>query len=143
MLREFKEFAMRGNVLDMAIGLVIGAAFGSIVTSLVNDLLMPPIGLLLGGVDFTNLFFVLKEGATAGPPYPSVAAAKAAGAVTLNIGLFLNAVISFLLVAFAIFMLVKGINRVRREEPPPPAPPTPQETLLTEIRDLLRKRSVV
>ena len=142
MLREFKEFAMRGNVLDMAIGLIIGAAFGSIVTSLVNDLLMPPIGLLLGGVDFANLFFVLKEGATPGP-YASVAAAKAAGAVTLNIGLFLNAVISFLLVAFAIFMLVKGVNRVRRDEPPPPAPPTPQETLLAEIRDLLRKRSVV
>ena len=142
MLREFKEFAMRGNVLDMAIGLVIGAAFGAIVTSLVNDLLMPPIGLLLGNVDFTNLFFVLKEGATPGP-YASVAAAKAAGAVTLNIGLFLNAVISFLLVAFAIFMLVKSVNRVRREEPPPPAPPTAQETLLTEIRDLLRKRPVV
>jgi large conductance mechanosensitive channel len=142
MLREFKEFAMRGNVLDMAIGLIIGAAFGSIVTSLVNDLLMPPIGLLLGGVDFSNLFFVLKEGAAPGP-YASVATAKAAGAVTLNIGLFLNAVISFLLVAFAILMLVKGVNRVRREEPPPPAPPTPQETLLAEIRDLLRKRSVV
>jgi large conductance mechanosensitive channel len=142
MLREFKEFAMRGNVLDMAIGLIIGAAFGSIVASLVNDLLMPPIGMLLGGVDFANLFFVLKEGATPGP-YASVAAAKAAGAVTLNIGLFLNAVISFVLVAFAIFMLVKGVNRVRREEPPPPAPPTAQETLLTEIRDLLRKRSVV
>jgi large conductance mechanosensitive channel len=142
MLGEFKEFALRGNVLDMAVGLVIGVAFGSIVTSLVNDLLMPPIGMLLGGVDFANLFFVLKEGATPGP-YASVAAAKAAGAVTLNIGLFLNAVISFLLVAFAIFMVVKGVNRVRRVEPPPPAPLTLQETLLTEIRDLLRKRSVV
>jgi large conductance mechanosensitive channel len=142
MLREFKEFAMRGNVLDMAIGLIIGAAFGSIVTSLVNDLLMPPIGLLFGGVDFSNLFFVLKEGASPAP-YASVAAAKAVGAVTLNIGLFLNAVISFLLVAFAIFVLVKSVNRVRREEPPPPAPPTAQEMLLTEIRDLLRKRSVV
>src|SRR5512134_2342967 len=105
MLKEFKEFAMRGNVLDMAIGIIIGAAFGSIVTSLVNDLLMPPIGMLLGGADFANLFFVLKEGATAGP-YPSVAAAKAAGAVTLNMGLFFNAVISFLLVAFAVFLLV-------------------------------------
>ena len=139
MLKEFKEFAMRGNVLDMAVGIIIGAAFGSIVTSLVNDLLMPPIGMLLGGADFSNLFFVLKEGASPAP-YASVAAAKAAGAVTLNIGLFLNAVISFLLVAFAIFMLVKGVNRVRREEPPPPAPPTPQETLLTEIRDLLKSR---
>jgi large conductance mechanosensitive channel len=142
MLKEFKEFAMRGNVLDMAIGIIIGAAFGAIVNSLVNDLLMPPIGMLLGGADFSNIFFVLKEGAPAGP-YPSVPAAKAAGAVTLNPGLFFNAVISFLLVAFAVFMLVKGVNRMRRQEPPPPAPPTPQEVLLTEIRDLLRKRTVV
>ena len=142
MLKEFKEFAMRGNVLDMAIGIIIGAAFGSIVTSLVNDLLMPPIGMLLGGADFANLFFVLKEGATPGP-YASVPAAKAAGAVTLNMGLFVNAVISFLLVAFAVFLLVKGINRMRRVEPPPPTAPTPQEMLLAEIRDLLRKRSAV
>ena len=105
MLKEFKEFAMRGNVLDMAVGIIIGAAFGSIVNSLVNDLLMPPVGLLLGGVDFANLFFVLKDGAQPGP-YASVAIAKAAGAVTLNIGVFLNAVISFLLVAFAVFLLV-------------------------------------
>jgi large conductance mechanosensitive channel len=138
MLKEFKEFAMRGNVLDMAVGIIIGAAFGSIVTSLVNDLLMPPIGMLLGGADFSNLFFVLKEGSTPGP-YASVALAKAAGAVTLNIGVFLNAVISFLLVAFAVFLLIRGVNRVRREEPPPPT----QEALLGEIRDLLRKRSVV
>ena len=129
MLKEFKEFAMRGNVLDMAVGIIIGAAFGSIVTSLVNDLLMPPIGMLLGGVDFANLFFVLKDGATPGP-YASVALAKAAGAVTLNIGLFLNAVISFLLVAFAVFLVVRGVNRMRRVEPPPPAAPTPQEALL-------------
>lgn len=142
MLKEFKEFAMRGNVLDMAVGIIIGAAFGTIVTSLVNDLLMPPIGMLLGGTDFSDLFFVLKEGATAGP-YASVAAAKAAGAVTLNIGVFLNAVISFLLVAGAVFLLVRGVNRMRREEPPPPAAPTTQEILLGEIRDLLRKRSVV
>jgi large conductance mechanosensitive channel len=142
MLKEFKEFAMRGNVLDMAVGIIIGAAFGSIVNSLVNDLLMPPVGLLLGGVDFANLFFVLKDGAQPGP-YASVAIAKAAGAVTLNIGVFLNAVISFLLVAFAVFLLVRGLNRLRRDEPPPPTPPTPQEMLLGEIRDLLRKRSVV
>ena len=142
MLKEFKEFAMRGNVLDMAVGIIIGAAFGSIVTSLVNDLLMPPIGMLLGGADFSNLFFVLKEGATSGP-YASIAQAKAAGAVTLNIGVFLNAVISFVLVAIAVFLLVRGVNRIRREEPPPPAPPTAQEALLGEIRDLLRKRSVV
>ena len=142
MLKEFKEFAMRGNVLDMAVGIIIGAAFGSIVNSLVNDLLMPPVGLLLGGVDFANLFFVLKDGAQPGP-YASVAIAKAAGAVTLNIGVFLNAVISFLLVAFAVFLLVRGLNRLRRDDPPPPTPPTPQEMLLGEIRDLLRKRSVV
>jgi large conductance mechanosensitive channel len=143
MLKEFKEFAMRGNVLDMAVGIIIGAAFGSIVTSLVNDLLMPPIGMVLGGADFSNLFFVLKEGGSTPGPYASVAQAKAAGAVTLNIGVFLNAVISFLLVAAAVFLLIKGVNRVRREEPPPPAPPTTQEALLGEIRDLLRKRSVV
>jgi large conductance mechanosensitive channel len=142
MLKEFKEFAMRGNVLDMAVGIIIGVAFGAIVTSLVNDLLMPPIGMLLGGVDFSNVFFVLKEGATPGP-YASVALAKAAGAVTLNIGLFLNAVISFLLVAFAVFLVVRGVNRMRRVEPPPPAAPTQQEALLGEIRDLLRKKTVV
>jgi large conductance mechanosensitive channel len=142
MLKEFKEFAMRGNVLDMAVGIIIGAAFGSIVTSLVNDLLMPPIGMLLGGVDFANLFFVLKEGSAPGP-YASVAAAKAVGAVTLNIGLFINAVISFVLVAFAVFLVIRGVNRMRRVEPPPPAAPTAQEALLGEIRDLLRKRTVV
>jgi large conductance mechanosensitive channel len=143
MLKEFKEFAMRGNVLDMAVGIIIGAAFGAIVTSLVNDVVMPPIGLLLGGADFSNLFVVLKEGTTAGP-YGSVAAAKAAGAVTLNIGVFANAVINFLLVAFAVFMVVKAVNRVRRQGPPPPAapaPPTPAEKLLTEIRDVLRGRA--
>jgi large conductance mechanosensitive channel len=99
--------------------------------------------MLLGGADFSNLFFVLKEGSNPPGPYASVALAKAAGAVTLNIGVFLNAVISFLLVAFAVFLLIRGVNRVRREEPPPPAPPTTQEALLGEIRDLLRKRSVV
>jgi large conductance mechanosensitive channel len=141
-LKEFKEFAMRGNVLDMAVGIIIGAAFGAIVSSLVNDVLMPPIGLLLGGVDFTSIFVVLKQG-TPPPPYPSPAAAKAAGAVTLNIGVFVNAVITFVLIAFAVFMVVKAINRMRRQEPPPPAPPSPQEELLREIRDLLRKRSAV
>jgi large conductance mechanosensitive channel len=142
MLKEFKEFAMRGNVMDMAVGIIIGAAFGAIVSSLVNDVLMPPIGLLLGGVDFSNIFVILKQGTTP-PPYASPAAAKAAGAVTLNIGLFVNAVITFVLVAFAVFMVVKAINRMRRREPPPPAPPSPQEALLTEIRDLLKKRTVV
>jgi len=119
MLKEFKEFAMRGNVVDLAVGVVIGAAFGKIVDSLVKDLLMPPIGLLLGGVDFSNLFVTLGSGA-----YPTLKAAQEAGAATLNVGLFLNAVIQFLIVAFAIFMVVKGINRLRREAPAPPAPAT-------------------
>ena len=141
MLKEFKEFVMRGNVMDMAVGIIIGAAFGAIVTSLVNDVIMPPIGLLLGGADFSNLFVVLKDGATAPPPYASVAAAKAAGAVTLNLGLFVNAVVSFTIVAFAVFLVVKSVNRVRRAEPPPPAPPTASEALLAEIRDLLKKRA--
>jgi len=116
MLKEFKEFAMRGNVLDMAVGIVIGAAFGSIVTSFVNDILMPPIGLLLGRVDFSNLFINLKGN------YPSVAAAKAAGAATLNYGLFMNTVINFLIVAFAIFLLVRQVNRLFPKAKPAPAP---------------------
>ncbi len=118
MFREFKEFAMRGNVVDMAIGIIIGAAFGTIIKSLVDDILMPPIGLLLGNVDFSNLFLVLKEGKTAAP-YASVAAAKQAGAVTLNIGLFINTIISFLIVAFSVFLVVKAMNRMKREAPPP------------------------
>ena len=143
MLKEFREFAIRGNVVDLAVGLVIGGAFGAIVTSLVNDVLMPPIGLMLGGVDFSNLFVVLKEGSAAAGPYPSVAAAKAAGAVTINIGLFINAIISFIIVAFAVFMVVKAVNAARRQPPPadaPPPAPTPTEQLLAEIRDLLRAR---
>ncbi len=124
MLREFKEFAMKGNVVDMAVGIIIGAAFGTIVKSLVDDLLMPPIGLLLGNADFSNLFWVLKEGKTA-PPYVSVAAAKQAGAVTLNVGLFLNTVISFVIVAFSVFLVVKAVNRMRREAPP--ADPTTKD----------------
>jgi large conductance mechanosensitive channel len=141
-LKEFREFAMRGNVMDMAVGIIIGAAFGAIVTSAVSDVLTPPLGLLMGGVDFGNVFLVLKDGATPSP-YASLAAAKEAGAVTINIGVFLNAVISFLLVAFSVFLLVKGVNRMRRQEAPPPAPPNPQEVLLGEIRDLLKHRSVV
>jgi len=115
MLKEFKEFAMKGNVLDMAVGIIIGAAFGLIVTSLVNDVIMPPIGLLLGNVDFSNIFAVLKEGKTAGP-YASVAAAKAAGAVTMNVGVFINTIINFVIVAFAIFLLIRNINRFRKQE---------------------------
>lgn len=124
MLKEFREFAMRGTVVDMAVGIIIGAAFGAIVKSLVDDVLMPPIGMLLGQVDFSNLFAVLREGATAGP-YVSVAAAKAAGAVTLNYGLFINSIISFLIVAFAVFMVIKNLNRLKKAEVP--AAPTTQD----------------
>jgi len=140
MLKEFREFAVRGNVVDMAVGLIIGAAFGTIVTSLVNDVIMPPIGLLLGGVDFTNLFVVLKEGTKGPGPYATLADAKAASAVTLNIGVFINAIISFAIVAFAVFMVVKGVNAARREPAAAPPAPTPTEQLLAEIRDLLKAR---
>jgi large conductance mechanosensitive channel len=127
MLKEFKEFIMRGNVVDMAVGIIIGAAFGAIVTSLVNDVIMPPIGLLLGNVDFANLFILLKEG-TPGKPYASLADAQAAGAVTINYGTFINSVIAFLIVAFVIFLLIRNINRLRREaEEEPAAEPTTQE----------------
>ncbi len=115
MLKEFKEFVMRGNVVDMAVGIIIGVAFGTIVQSLVDDVLMPPIGLLLGGVDFSNFFAVLKEGTPPGP-YPALADAKAAGAVSINYGVFLNAVFTFLIVAFAIFLLIRAINTMRRQE---------------------------
>jgi large conductance mechanosensitive channel len=126
MLKDFKEFAMRGNVVDMAVGIIIGGAFGTIVKSLVSDVLMPPIGLLLGGVDFSNLFFVLKSGGTPGP-YAALPEAQQAGAVTINYGLFLNAVIGFLIVAFAVFLLVRGINTMRRGENAAPPPPTARD----------------
>ena len=126
MFKEFKEFAMRGNVVDMAVGIIIGGAFGTIVKSLVDDVLMPPIGLLLGGVDFSNFFLVLKEGATAGP-YAALADAKAAGAVTVSYGVFLNAIISFLIVAFAVFLLIRSINKMRKTEEAPPAAPTTKD----------------
>lgn len=122
MLKEFKEFAMRGNVLDMAVGIIVGAAFGGIVTSLVNDVLMPPIGLLLGKVDFSNLFITL-----AGQQYTSVAQAKAAGAATINYGVFLNTVINFVIVAFAVFLLVRQVNRLRRQPEPALAAPTTKD----------------
>ena len=139
MWREFREFAMRGNVVDLAVGIILGAAFTTIVNSLVNDLIMPPIGLAIGGIDFSNLFVTLR-----GDSYPTVEAAKAAGAVTVNYGLFLNAVLRFVIVAFAVFLLVKQINRLRWQEAaeaaaPPPEPPR-QELLLAEIRDLLSAR---
>jgi large conductance mechanosensitive channel len=124
MLKGFREFAMRGNVVDMAVGIIIGAAFGAIVKSLVDDVIMPPIGLLLGNVDFSNLFVVLKEGAAAGP-YPSLAEARKTGAVALAYGAFINTVISFMIVAFAVFILVRSVNRLKKA--PPPADPTTKE----------------
>lgn len=142
MFKEFKEFAMRGNVVDMAVGIVIGAAFGTIVKSFVDDILMPPIGLLLGNVDFSDLFAVIKEGATAAP-YASLEAAKEAGAVTLNYGAFFNTVVSFLIVAFAVFMVIKAINKLQRQqeqEEEAPAEPPKQEQLLAEIRDILQAK---
>ena len=142
MLKEFREFAIKGNVVDMAVGIIIGAAFGTIVQSLVNDVIMPPIGLVLGNVDFSNLFFVLKEGTPSGP-YLALSDAQTAGAVTINYGLFINTVISFLIVAFAVFVLVKNINRLKRQqEEASSAPPEPsnEEKLLTEIRDILRNK---
>jgi large conductance mechanosensitive channel len=143
MFKEFKEFAIKGNMLDMAVGIIIGAAFATIVNSLVNDVLMPPIGLLLGGVDFAEFFFVLQQGTPAGP-YATLAVAKEAGAVTLNYGVFINAIISFLIVAFSVFLVVRSFNKLKKkEEEAPSAPPKPsaQETLLTEIRDILKAQS--
>ncbi len=139
MLKEFKEFAMKGNVLDMAIGVIIGGAFGKIVSSLVSDVLMPPLGLLMGKVDFSSLFIDLSRTSP-----PSLAAAKAAGTPTLNYGVFLQSVFDFIIIALVIFMLVKQVNRFKKEAAPPPPPPPPgpttEEKLLMEIRDLLKNR---
>ena len=143
MLKDFKAFALKGNVLDMAVGIIIGAAFGQIVASLVKDVIMPPIGLLLGNVDFSNMFVVLKEGAIAAP-YATLALAQEAGAVTINLGLFINTIINFVIVAFAIFMFISYFNKLKKKEEAAPAePPKPlkSEELLTEIRDLLGNRS--
>jgi len=146
MFNEFKKFAMQGNVVDLAVGIVIGAAFGAIVNSVVQDVMMPIVGVVTGGLDFSQRFALLKDGIPPGP-YASIAVAKAAGASTMNYGLFLNAVVNFLIVAIALFLVVKAMNTARQakaEAPAPLAPPTPpttEETLLTEIRDLL-KRSV-
>ena len=139
MLKEFKEFAMRGNVVDMAVGIIIGAAFGKIVSSLVADVIMPPIGLLMGNMDFSQLYLNLS-----GTDYPSLAAAQEAGAATINYGLFINAILDFLIVAFAIFMVIRGMNRLKRKAEEAPAEPPKASTevqLLTEIRDSLRARS--
>ena len=127
MLKEFKEFAMRGNVIDMAVGIVIGAAFGTIVKSLVSDIIMPPIGLLLGKVDFANLFAVLKQGEAVAGPYASLADAQAAGAVTINYGVFINTLISFIVIAFAIFMVIRSMNKLKKKEEAPPAEPTTKD----------------
>jgi len=138
MWHEFRAFAIRGNVVDLAVGIILGAAFTTIVNSLVNDIIMPPLGLLIGGIDFSNFFVTLKGGS-----FPTLDAAKTAGAVTINYGLFINAVIRFVIVAFAIFILVKQINRIRWEEaaaPTAPPAPTREEVLLSEIRDLLDTR---
>ena len=137
MLKEFRDFAVKGNVVDMAVGVIIGAAFGKIVGSLVADVLMPPIGKLMGGVDFSNLFFTL------GPEqYPTLEAAKAAGAATMNYGIFINSVINFVIVAFCVFLMVKALNSAKKKEaiaPSGPVLPSRQEVLLEEIRDLLKK----
>ncbi len=126
MFKEFKEFAMKGSMVDMAVGIIIGAAFGTIISSLVADIIMPPIGLLLGNVDFANLFALLKEGKVPGP-YGSLAIAKAAGAVTLNYGVFINTIVSFLIIAFSVFLIVRNINKLRRQEEASPAVPTTKE----------------
>lgn len=135
MMSEFKEFAVKGNVLDMAVGVIIGGAFGKIVSSVVSDILMPPIGLLMGKVDFSSLFIPLTEDAKG----KSLAAAKAAGAATINYGVFLQTLLDFTILAFVIFMVIKQMNRFKKATPPgpPPAPPK-EEVLLTEIRDLLK-----
>lgn len=142
--QEFKAFIMRGNVVDLAVGMVVGTAFSGIVKSLVDDVIMPPIGLIFGGVDFSNLFVTLKDGANApADGYASLAAAKAAGAVTLNIGVFINTIISFMIIAAAIFMVVKALNSLKRKEEAAPAEPeTPSEDilLLREIRDALKNK---
>ena len=138
MMKEFRDFAMKGNVMDMAVGIIVGGAFGKIVTSLVNDVIMPPIGKLTGEVDFSNKFIVLGDG-----KFPSLKVAKEAGAATLNYGMFINTIVDFVIVAFAIFLMVKAMNAARRrEEAAPTAPPSPsaQEKLLAEIRDLLKNR---
>jgi large conductance mechanosensitive channel len=139
MLKEFREFAIKGNMIDMAVGLVIGAAFGAVVKSLVDDLLMPLVSGLIGAPDFSNIFIMLRN--PTGAAFTSVKAARDAGAVVLAVGLFINAAISFLLVSMALFMVVKGVNRLRRQEPEaPPAPPSAEVQLLGEIRDLLQAR---
>jgi large conductance mechanosensitive channel len=139
MIKEFKEFAIKGNVVDLATGVIIGGAFGGIVNSLVNDLIMPPMGVLIGGVDFKNLYYLLKVGPKAAPPYATLQAAHEAGAVTFNYGLFINTILNFFIIALTVFVMVQIIHRLRQAAPPAPAAPPRQEVLLEEIRDLLKK----
>ncbi|MBN9310513.1 MAG: large conductance mechanosensitive channel protein MscL [Devosia sp.] len=142
MFKEFRDFALKGNVIDLAIGVIIGAAFGAIVSSIVDDIFMPIIGLILSGIDFSNLFVVISNPNNI--PVPSVAAAKAAGVATLNYGLFINAVVKFAIIAFVLFLVVKGINRLRRKEaaaPAAPPAPTAEEKLLMEIRDAIKSQA--
>ncbi len=141
MLKEFKEFAMKGNVVDMAVGIIIGAAFGAIVNSVVGDVLMPIVGLAAGGMDFSNMFVLLKDGPKAAGPYASLAAAREAGAVAVGYGVLINTVVNFLIVAFSLFLLVKGMNAAKRApEAVEPPPPSAEQELLTQIRDLLAAR---
>lgn len=140
MLKEFRDFAVKGNVVDMAVGVIIGGAFGKIVSSLVDDVIMPPIGALLGNMDFSDLFLVIKDGPNAAAPYQTLAQAVESGAIILKYGSFINTVISFLIVAFSIFLVIRQLNKLKKEAPPAPAPGPSEETkLLMEIRDLLKK----
>jgi large conductance mechanosensitive channel len=140
-LKEFRDFAMKGNLVDMAVGLTLGTAFGALAGSFVTDIFSPPLGLLLGGLDFSNMFVVLREGAVAGP-YASLELAREAGAVALSYGMFINAAINFTIIALAMFVVVKAMNNLKRQEaaaPAPPPEPTPDQKLLAEIRDLLKR----
>ena len=142
MLKEIKDFIINGSAFDLAVGVIIGGVFGAVVNSLVGDILMPPIGSMLGGADFSNLFATLKDGTTSAGPYVSLAAAKAAGAVTVNYGAFINTLVNLVVVGFVLFMLVKAVNTARKPAPEPPAAPaqTPEDiVLLREIRDALKK----
>lgn len=144
MLKEFKEFAAKGNMLDMAVGIVIGAAFATIISSLVNDIIMPPVGMAMGGVDVAEMYALLEEGSAAAAPYASLAAAQEAGAVTINYGIFINALISFIIIAFVLFMVIRSFNKMKQQEeeaPAAPPEPTKEEVLLGEIRDLMKAQS--
>jgi large conductance mechanosensitive channel len=139
MFQEFKDFIVKGNAFDLAVGVIIGGVFGAVVTSLVGDILMPPVGTILGGADFSNLFVTLKDGAITAGPYVSIAAAKEAGAVTLNYGAFINTLVNLVIVGFVLFMLVKGVNAARKPAPAPPAVTPEDIVLLREIRDALKR----